>query len=870
MLNKQSKYLRATTDDNLNSMTREQLIAELERVGETDKNDTNDEEAMKKKLKNIERTRNIMVWLDNSTVANAGYLVCLITCLYDPAVFYTDEEYIAAFGEKVNIQQIIEEPELHFIARCGSSDKEQLLYSETRLECILEMRTSHTTNQKQIKFCDKLRFCHGDMPLRAFEAGQQKGGNFFCASCGLHCDFTFSLEHALNCQVLSLQDRIDTMMQGAVTRKNTLLKKAKPLEGLTKQELEQELASRSIYEGKNKHELQDLLVEKMAGQKRIPALVVNNPTSSLQELGLANYEILPCEPLHDLGHHIENFFAEFPKHLPSPEATLLEDTINLSLAGKDSKRCVDYRITLIKTTSVAHQSPLISEKTLLALDTLVEMQRILYSDDKTRCPSQILRYYNQAWYHSILLYDLIVNNPKKLTLRKMFGVYFHNLSAHAGDMLRLISGQSTNAERQERIFNSVKRITKLTSNYHPGHIIPNLFVRLQAEKEMGLQGNDARSQQAHVSDLSKSLPPGKNTYIPYTVIRKHPRAWQAHLQHISDFLLEGEGVWFTLLDEGVELHDCTGYPELLLRGPQLHHFRSSSLKQEEEYLNSCWKKLLDGKCTIPLHTIRIVGPGGKRKVLQTNFLKDDINTPSAPDQSFDKDHEPEHVLDMPVEPPCSPDDNLPGELNRASSPAKQDHVSSLDERDHVSSPDEQEHVGSHDERDHVISPDEQDQLSPDEPNETVVEVSLSSEEIIELEENAENEVTIDINQSTSSPQYIIQSRLCKVIEIVIGTTNEVIALDQSHLYLKKLKRENKRSKEHEKAYFTQLAQLQTRVLAEKRKAKERLVNWEKDFVLKNGLQSPSVQMMSSDRTASELLKKIKNATALLGQWKISF
>ncbi|KAK3745087.1 hypothetical protein QZH41_002961 [Actinostola sp. cb2023] len=48
------------------------------------------------------------------------------------AVFYTDAEYRIKTGKTVNIQNIIEQPELHFIARCGSSDSELLLYSETR------------------------------------------------------------------------------------------------------------------------------------------------------------------------------------------------------------------------------------------------------------------------------------------------------------------------------------------------------------------------------------------------------------------------------------------------------------------------------------------------------------------------------------------------------------------------------------------------------------------------------------------------------------------------------------------------------------------------------------------------------------------
>lgn len=263
--------------------------------------------------------------------------------------------------------------------------------------------------------------------------------------------------------------------------------------------------------------------------------------------------------------------------------------------------------------------------------TLVEMQRILYSDDKSRSPAHILRYYNQAWYHSILLHDSIVNDSKKLTLRKMFGVYFHNLSAHAGDMLRIISGQSTNAERQERIFNSIKRITKQTNNYHPGHIIPNLFIQLQAEKELGLQGNDSGRQQAQVSNLAKCLPIPKNTVIPLAIIRKHSREWQAHLQHISDFLLEGEGVWWGYTEDGVEFHDVTKHPDPLERGPELHHFRSQTLTQEENYLKRCWSMCLVEKKVISLHIIRIDQQDGSTKRIYTPYLGDAVPNEPAPE-----------------------------------------------------------------------------------------------------------------------------------------------------------------------------------------------------------------------------------------------
>ena len=73
--------------------------------------------------------------------------------------------------------------------------------------------------------------------------------------------------------------------------------------------------------------------------------------------------------------------------------------------------------------------------------------------------------------------------PTAQSSRKLYhGKYLHNLVSHEPIQLRLISGQSSNAENEERIFNAIKGITNSTSSYRPGHVITNMFLRLQAEK----------------------------------------------------------------------------------------------------------------------------------------------------------------------------------------------------------------------------------------------------------------------------------------------------------------------------------------------------------------------------------------------------
>jgi hypothetical protein len=101
------------------------------------------------------------------------------------------------------------------------------------------------------------------------------------------------------------------------------------------------------------------------------------------------------------------------------------------------------------------------------------------------------------------------------------------------------------------------------------------------------QREDASKQDAHISTLSKALSTLRNTRIPISIIKKFEREWQAHdLQEISDFVLEGEGVWWHKDGDEVGFHDFSGFPAPV-SGPQFHNFRSSDLKDEKAYLQQC-------------------------------------------------------------------------------------------------------------------------------------------------------------------------------------------------------------------------------------------------------------------------------------------
>ena len=116
MLQKQEKYMRVRTDAEFSNMSREQVITGLKNINEFEINDENSSlEELLKKLMKYERTRSLSFWHDGSTLSNHGHLLMMATCLYDPAVFLTDDEYKEKYNMEVNVQSVVEKPELYML-----------------------------------------------------------------------------------------------------------------------------------------------------------------------------------------------------------------------------------------------------------------------------------------------------------------------------------------------------------------------------------------------------------------------------------------------------------------------------------------------------------------------------------------------------------------------------------------------------------------------------------------------------------------------------------------------------------------------------------------------------------------------------------
>jgi hypothetical protein len=156
--------------------------------------------------------------------------------LYDPACFYTDREYEQLTGRNINVQANVESPSVYIIARSSSSDKEQLSYVETRLECLKDL-SQPIQSECGMLVHDKMRFFHGDTPARQYECGQQKGGNFYCAICGAGAHRVYEMDYSFRCSHLSLADRQNIVLKGPCGKKYSYQKANKPFQGLSKDEL---------------------------------------------------------------------------------------------------------------------------------------------------------------------------------------------------------------------------------------------------------------------------------------------------------------------------------------------------------------------------------------------------------------------------------------------------------------------------------------------------------------------------------------------------------------------------------------------------------------------------------------------------------
>ena len=252
--------------------------------------------------------------------------------------------------------------------------------------------------------------------------------------------------------------------------------------------------------------------------------------------------------------------------------------------------------------------------------TLAEIQEILYSPEKERNVVKVLRLHNITFKHAMLLKIHFANKLKKLTERKFFGVYYHSLIIHARQQYRIISGRTANTEKEEAMFTTIKNNTNLTSNHHPDNIISNVIIRYQAKEK--LEVNKINKEVSVLTELYQPIKKlQKNSVIPFTWIENYYNEYQAHLESISDYLLDKKP-WWQETDIGVMYFDVENElgGEMRQSCINLHHFRSSTLKKEVANTNECWLKCINKKEVIPAKMIKVCYSTDEKVIINLSNL----------------------------------------------------------------------------------------------------------------------------------------------------------------------------------------------------------------------------------------------------------
>lgn len=607
LLVKQEKYMRLLTDAVLFSMSGIQLLDELCRFGWSSEELITHND-MCATLAKYQRHRSLTLWHDHATILGSGFILLTVHTTYDAAVFLTDREYMQMHqGSRIRIQSEIEQPEIYLLSLGSSSVADQAALIGDRCDCLLQSMTPVTATNS-VEVYDTVQFFTGDHPALQFECGTQQGGKYKCGTCGCADDMFEDQSHSLRFHWRQLKELQHLAINGVYGKTPG---KTKPFDKLRVEELRKELRARKMYDlDQPKLQLKKSLDEILRGVQRVPAMLLLNPTQGLNLLHLERYEVMACEPLHDLKGHLKNLLEELQHILPLGEVSTKIRALLESSLCKDKLTGADIRRTVIQALLLLNDySTCISEDVALLLKTAVKIGAILYSCADNRTPRALLQLYNHCWLHHELCVKFF-HFPQKMTRTKMFSHYLHALTAHAPTQYEIVCLRSINTENQERLFGQARQIARKRTNHQPQNIIPQVLIRLQAKQEQRHVLQSIHTAESQVSSIAASLDQEPRTTIHYSFIKARQSSWQAHLERISHFLVLGKGVWWEHTDEGYCFFDgdsdLSHHPE----GPALLHFRDSSIEDVEKRRKLCWNMIVEQQIPLPAKNIKLYNSDG--------------------------------------------------------------------------------------------------------------------------------------------------------------------------------------------------------------------------------------------------------------------
>ena len=182
----------------------------------------------------------------------------------------------------------------------------------------------------------------------------------------------------------------------------------------------------------------------------------------------------------------------------------MRDIISSFFNAKEAKNGSDDRKSLLHvSTWLIDFLPNHFVTTLFV--TSSEIQEISYSTDDERSDQKLLRMTNLIFQHILIIHIYIRDKLFSLTPRNFFGVYLHATMKHAGLQYRITSDRRTNTEKEEAMFTSIRRDTKLTSNFHSDQLVSNIIIRLQAREILNNGNVDNKYKDPYLHEIYRPI-----------------------------------------------------------------------------------------------------------------------------------------------------------------------------------------------------------------------------------------------------------------------------------------------------------------------------------------------------------------------------
>ena len=181
LLKRHQKYMRLPLESTIEQLPHSELLQALNKLDNAP-NDNYTTEELRIRLHNYQRTRSLALWHDRANLLGSGFIMVTAYVIYDPAVFFTDEGYIAQNKDTdISIQSEVEQPEIHMLCMGSSSISVQAAILGDRIDCLITLSTPIVASNS-VEIYDMLGFFTGDHPAAQFKQGTQQGGRYKCGS----------------------------------------------------------------------------------------------------------------------------------------------------------------------------------------------------------------------------------------------------------------------------------------------------------------------------------------------------------------------------------------------------------------------------------------------------------------------------------------------------------------------------------------------------------------------------------------------------------------------------------------------------------------------------------------------------------------